>query len=106
MLLGMVPSDRQASALDSIDEGHGFVEVSRSWLHRSWRHERHLTGLPRGRCLGTDRLVIIPPVFLAQPGFCDHPSGNAAKPRFAWRYHCNPEIGSFHRRLISSSACA
>lgn len=58
LLFRLLPIDRHALALQSLDEGVGFVEESTSWLQRRWRHERTLTPFPNGGCLIEDQLVI------------------------------------------------
>lgn len=67
LFLGVVPFDRHALALDHVDNGHGFVEESNSWLQRRWRHERTLTETATGGCLIKDRLMIEPRVGLSRP---------------------------------------
>jgi hypothetical protein len=63
---GVIPFDRHALALVSVQAGSGFVEQSSSWLQRSWRHERMVT--PHGSgCVVTDRLMIVPRVGLTRP---------------------------------------
>lgn len=64
---GVVPFDRHALALERVDEGHGFVEESRTWLQRRWRHERTVADGPDGGCVVTDRLVVEPRLGLARP---------------------------------------
>lgn len=60
LLFGLLPFDRHALALESLDDGRGFVEESKSWLQSRWLHARTLTALPTGNCLIEDRLVIEP----------------------------------------------
>jgi len=67
MLFGVLPVDRHALALESVDVGSGLVEASSSWLQRQWCHERTLADLPVGGCSVRDRLVIEPRLHLAQP---------------------------------------
>jgi hypothetical protein len=64
---GLVPFDRHALVLASVEPGVGFVEESTSWLQRRWRHERTLTDRPGGGCRVTDRLVVEPRVWAVRP---------------------------------------
>lgn len=60
LFLRVVPFDRHALALDSVNDGHGFVEESSSWLQRRWRHERTLTETATDGCILSDRLIVEP----------------------------------------------
>jgi len=56
---GILPFDRHALGLESVDPGVGFVEESTTWLQRRWRHERTLTPEGDGTRI-TDHLTIEP----------------------------------------------
>lgn len=64
---GLLPFDRHALVLTSVEPGVGFVEESTSWLQRRWRHERTLVARRDGGCRVTDRLVVVPRIGLARP---------------------------------------
>lgn len=66
LAFGLVPFDRHALTLVSIDAGHGFSERSWSWLQRSWRHDRSIEPSPRGAIV-TDRVGFDPRLSLATP---------------------------------------
>lgn len=66
LVLGVLPIDRYALALERVDNGHGFVEESSSWLQRRWHHQRVLVDEPGG-CRVTDRLVVEPRLALTRP---------------------------------------
>jgi hypothetical protein len=67
LLFGIMPFDRHALALVTVDAGVGFVEESSSWLQRRWRHERTVTPTARGGCTIDDHLVIEPRFRLLRP---------------------------------------
>lgn len=67
LAFGVVPFDRHALALVSVETGRGFVEESTSWLQRRWRHERTLEPGADGGCVVTDRLTVQPRVGLLAP---------------------------------------
>lgn len=64
---GVIPFDRHALRLRSLQPGAGFVEESSSWLQRRWRHERTIASLPGGGCRVTDALTIEPRIGVARP---------------------------------------
>lgn len=57
--IGPLPFDRHELTLVRLDAPHGFVEESRSRLHRRWRHERRLVALDGG-CEVIDHLTVEP----------------------------------------------
>lgn len=67
LFLGLVPLDRHSLVFDRVDDGHGFVEESASWLQRRWRHERELADHVDGGCVVTDRLVFEPRFAVSGP---------------------------------------
>lgn len=67
LLFCVLPFDRHALALVRIEEDHGFVEESTSWLQRRWHHERRITANDAQGCDITDRLLIEPRVRFARP---------------------------------------
>ncbi len=67
LLATIVPFDRHALVLHSVDDGRGFVEESSSWVHRRWRHERRLGDDADGGCTLTDMLTIEPRLSWARP---------------------------------------
>lgn len=67
LLFGVIPFDRHALALESVDTGVGFEEESSSWVQRRWRHERTLVDRPDGGTTVTDRLEVVPRIGLARP---------------------------------------
>lgn len=68
---GRVPFDCHALRLVEVDDrgpdGGAFVEESTSWMQRRWRHGRDVVALGGGRCLVTDRLVVVPRVPFVRP---------------------------------------
>jgi ligand-binding SRPBCC domain-containing protein len=67
LVAGFIPFDRHVLTLVEVDPGAGFVEESRSWLQRRWRHERTLEDLPGGHTRVTDRVVATPVLGVARP---------------------------------------
>jgi ligand-binding SRPBCC domain-containing protein len=67
LAFGVLPFDRHALALVEVDTGSGFVEESRSWLQRRWRHERRLSDRAGGGCAVVDELVIEPRIGVLTP---------------------------------------
>ncbi|WP_284616715.1 hypothetical protein [Aquabacterium humicola] len=57
LLFGLLPVDRHALQLQSVNPAGGFVEESTSWTNRRWRHERSTRASPRG-CVLTDRVTV------------------------------------------------
>jgi len=60
LLLGLVPLDRHTFVFDRVDDDHGFIEESTSWMQRRWRHERELIDHVDGGCVVMDRLLFEP----------------------------------------------
>lgn len=67
LLFGVIPFDRHALALESVDTGVGFEEESSSWVQRRWCHERTLADRADGGTSVTDRLEVEPRLGLARP---------------------------------------
>jgi ligand-binding SRPBCC domain-containing protein len=82
LFLGIVPFDRHTLALESVEEGHGFVEESTSWLQRRWRHERTVTQAG-GTCILVDHLVVEPRLRFARP-LVDVAVGHLFRRRHRW----------------------
>jgi ligand-binding SRPBCC domain-containing protein len=64
---GIIPFDRHVLTLVEVHPGVGFVEESRSWLQRRWRHERTLEDRPGGHTRVADRVVVVPALRMARP---------------------------------------
>jgi ligand-binding SRPBCC domain-containing protein len=57
LLFGFIPVDYDEICLTSIDEGKGFLEESKMFSQRYWRHERTLEPQADGGTLVTDRVA-------------------------------------------------
>ena len=66
LLFGVIPFDRHALAIESINDGVGFVEDSTSLLQRRWRHARTISELAGG-CVVQDHLTVEPRLAHAAP---------------------------------------
>lgn len=56
-LFGMLPVDVHSFRLERVHPGRGFLECSRSWVNKVWRHERTTAATPGG-CVVTDTVWI------------------------------------------------
>jgi hypothetical protein len=66
LLFGVLPIDRHALALRSMNPPHSFHERSHSWLQRQWVHIRRIDPVGRG-CRVTDHLEVVPRLDVATP---------------------------------------
>jgi ligand-binding SRPBCC domain-containing protein len=57
LLFGFIPVDYDDISLTSIDEGKGFLEESKMFSQRYWRHERTLEAQDDGGTVVTDRVA-------------------------------------------------
>jgi len=67
LVLRVLPFDRHAFTLVSVDPGSGFVEESQSWLQRRWHHERRIADGPGSGCTVIDELLVEPRIGVVAP---------------------------------------